>query len=326
MIVIDPGHGGDREVAGSTPFGVRGRYLVEKELVLDVALRIRARAPDTFVLTRDRDHNLSRADRLELARDAEGLISLHAGGALAGPETWIRPHSTADGLARRVHSALGGELLHGNLGMLAHAPSEACLVELCRFGGVEEVALRDDGERDRVATAIARAALDAFDIWHEVPLVEQLTGMSCWAAAAAMIVGWRDRLHIDAVSVARGAGRQSAYRDGLEPRDVATFARAWGLEVARLAELSVREVRALLAHGPLWVGEASPGLHVIVVAGMFGDGSVDNTFVRIADPWPIGRGERYTLSFREFRENLINAAMIAGDTQVLHAPRGARPS
>lgn len=56
--------------------------------------------------------------------------------------------------------------------------------------------------------------------------------------------------------------RWHAYREGLEPREVEPFARAWGLVAARPAELSVAEIRRLLeSYGPLWVGEASPGLH-----------------------------------------------------------------
>jgi len=335
ILVIDPGHGGDQVAGTSTPFGVRGRVLREKDVTLDIATRARTKAPDSIQLTRADDRNLALADRIGVARElgASAFLSLHAGGADGAAETWIHTRATGptELLARRVAGALGGDVLRGTLGVLApelHAPGcTACLVELGRFGGPEEEALRDPQHRDRLAEQLVRGALaDTFDIWHEVPLVEQLTGMSCWAAAAAMIVGWRDRIHINAVDVAHGAGHHEAYRDGLEPRDVATFARAWGLEVARLSELSVGELRRLLAdHGPLWVGEASPGLHVIVVAGMYGDGSTDQSFVRIADPWPVGRGERYTLSFLDFRENLINAAMIAGDhPQVLHAPRGAR--
>ncbi|MCW5808811.1 MAG: hypothetical protein KIT31_41050, partial [Deltaproteobacteria bacterium] len=172
---------------------------------------------------------------------------------------------------------------------------------------------------------LARALRAAtFDVWHEVPLVQQHTGMSCWAAAAAMVVGWRDCSALEAEDVV--GGRWQAYRDGLEPRDVEAFARAWGLVVARPAELDVPSLRALLErHGPLWVGEASPSLHVVVLAGMYGDGTRAGTFVRIADPWPIGRGERYTIPFSQFRENLLSAATLAGGRpQFLHAAPGSR--
>jgi hypothetical protein len=340
-IVIDPGHGGDRVVGSSTPYGVRGERLCEKTVALDIAMRVSDHASMPIRLTRCDDRNLALADRIAIARThaATTFVSIHAGGADAQPEAWLhaRANPASHELAARIADALGSRMvLRGTLGVLdpdLHAPGCAsCLVEVGRFGRgahASEQLLRDPAYREQIARSLAQALVaESFDIWHEVPLVEQLTGMSCWAAAAAMIVGWRDRVHIDAQQVARGAGRLQAYRDGLEPADVATFARIWGLQAAQLRELSVAELRTLLAdHGPLWVGEASPGLHVIVVAGMYGDGSVAGTHVRIADPWPVGRGERYTLSFREFRDNLRNAALIAGGhPQVLHAPRGSRPS
>ncbi|MEO8554929.1 MAG: papain-like cysteine protease family protein, partial [Kofleriaceae bacterium] len=274
ILVIDPGHGGELVAGTSTPYGVRGRVLREKDVTLDIATRARALAPETVQLTRTEDRNLALAERITIARGlgATTFVSLHAGGAERDVETWIHTRAPAptELVARRIAGAFGGDVLRGDLGVLApelHALGcSACLVELGRFGGPDEELLRSAGHRDRLADQLVRGALaDTFDIWHEVPLVQQLTGMSCWAAAAAMIVGWRDRIHINAEDVAHGAGRHEAYRDGLEPRDVATFARAWGLQVARLHELSVAEVRRLLAgHGPLWVGEASPGLHVIV--------------------------------------------------------------
>jgi hypothetical protein len=354
-VVIDPGHGGDRAAGGSTPIGARGRFACEKELALDVARRIRDRAPRAIALTRDDDRNLPLAGRIAIARElgATAFVSLHAGGASAGPEAWIHAHAsvTSRQLGGRIASALAsatGEppsLMQGPLAVLdpdRHAAACAsCLVELGRLGHPgDEARLLDPRHRDRLAEAITRTVVaerapsgrtivrdtrrEQFDVWHEVPLVQQLTGMSCWAAAAAMIVGWRDCIDIDAEDVARGAGRWHAYRQGLEPADVGAFARAWGLEVARLSALSVAEIRRLISeHGPLWVGEASPGLHVVVVAGMFGDGSPTNSFVRIADPWPIGRGERYTISFQEFRESLAAAATLAGGApQILHALKG----
>jgi len=333
-IVIDPGHGGDRVVGSSTPYGVRGELVCEKDIALDVALRVREHAPDVIQLTRADDRNLSLGERAALARrfGATTFLSVHAGGAEVAPEAWIHERAShgSELLAARVGAAVGGRVWRGRFGVLEPerhgANVAACLVEIGAFGRGEPL-LRDPSYREHVASSLARSLVgDHFDIWHEVPLVQQLTGMSCWAAAAAMIVGWRDRIHIDAHEVARGAGKLEAYRDGLEPADVATFARLWGLEVAALRELSVHELRRLLAeYGPLWVGEASPGLHVVVVAGMFGDGSVEGTHVRIADPWPVGRGERYTLAFPELRESLVNAAYIAGGhPQILHAPRGSR--
>ena len=136
-----------------------------------------------------------------------------------------------------------------------------------------------------------------FDIWNEVPLVPQTTGMSCWAAAAAMIIGWRDSVDVDPEEVASGAGRWSAFRDGLHPGDVDALARAWELVAEPDRAWTVDSLAKCLArNGPIWMGEASPGLHSIVIVGMRGDGSPHGTQVRINDPWPVGRGERYTLT------------------------------
>ncbi|HKE18652.1 MAG TPA: papain-like cysteine protease family protein [Kofleriaceae bacterium] len=160
-----------------------------------------------------------------------------------------------------------------------------------------------------------------FDVWHEVPLVPQLTGMSCWAAAAAMIVGWRECIDVRPDEVAAGLGRWDAYRRGLEPGDVDELARVFHLLIEPPRTYSVDQLRGLLERfGPLWVGEATPGLHVVVVAGLHGDGTPDATWVRIADPWPIGVGERYSISFRELASNLAAASDVVGATaQVLHS-------
>jgi papain like cysteine protease AvrRpt2/putative peptidoglycan binding protein len=162
---------------------------------------------------------------------------------------------------------------------------------------------------------------ETFDIWHEVPLVPQLTGMSCWAAAAAMIIGWRDCLDVNPEEVARASGRWSDYRDGMHPLDIDAFAGTWGLHVEPAGSLTVARLRELLdRNGPLWVGEASAGLHVIVVAGIHGDGTPGGTFVRVLDPWPEGRGERYALTAAELLESLRATVEMSGlEPRILHA-------
>jgi hypothetical protein len=241
------------------------------------------------------------------------------------PVVWVHTRASIASrlLGGRIALALGARPRAVRSGLLAELDPDrerraAALVEVtaASFGRVTDTLARTVGSEPR----------GTFDIWHEVPLVQQFTGMSCWAAAAAMVVGWRDCAALEAEDVVAGAGHWEAYRAGLEPREVESFARAWGLAVARPAELGVATLRALLEeHGPLWVGEASPSLHVVVLAGMYGDGTRDGTFVRIADPWPIGRGERYTIPFNEFRTNLLNAATLAGGRpQFLHVAPGFR--
>ena len=168
----------------------------------------------------------------------------------------------------------------------------------------------------------------AFDVWNEVPLVPQTTGMSCWAASAAMLIGWRESIPVDPEEVAGGIGRWQDFKDGLHPTDVDELARTWELVMDARVQWTPDALRDVLERfGPVWLGEASPALHSIVVAGMHGDGSADGTWVRINDPWPVGRGERYTISWRQLMENFHAATELAGvHAQVLHTVgRGREP-
>lgn len=283
-----------------------------------------------------------------------------------GTETFVHTSGSAasaalaDSVQRATQAATGARdrgVKRMNLGVLdpsQHAAdTAACLVEVSFLTNAgEEARLLTSAYQEKVARAIAGGIADylgvscvapfveaqsqvtrglrtrdeTFDIWHEVPLVPQLTGMSCWAAAAAMIIGWRDCLVIDPEEVARASGRWSDYRDGMHPHDIDSFARAWGLSVEAAGTLTVARLRELLErNGPLWVGEASAGLHVIVVAGAFGDGTRDGTFVRVLDPWPAGRGERYTLTAAELLDSLYATVEMSGvQPRVLHAGGLAR--
>ena len=173
----------------------------------------------------------------------------------------------------------------------------------------------------RYGFRISHQAREQIDIWHEVPLVPQTTGMSCWAAAAAMVVGWRDRAFVNQEEIARGIGRWGAYREGLVPDDVETLARVWGLRLEEPRTYAGTDLADLLTRcGPLWIGQADPDLHVICVVGLTGDGTAEGTRVRVNDPWPPGRGERYSLSLGELVGNFRAAGQQVGvHAQVLHA-------
>jgi hypothetical protein len=161
---------------------------------------------------------------------------------------------------------------------------------------------------------------------HFVPLVAQQTGMSCWAAGAAMIVGWRDLHPTTDRAVAERSSRMEAFRLGLLPSDIHAIAEAYGLHAEPPRAYGVRTLwQTLSDFGPLWVGEADPELHVVVIAGIEGDGTPDGTRVFVVDPWPVGQGERYTLTFRELMRNYQAASTLAGfEAQILHA--GGRPA
>jgi hypothetical protein len=58
---------------------------------------------------------------------------------------------------------------------------------------------------------------------------------------------------------------------------------------------------------------------------MCGDGSPEGTWMRVADPWPAGRGERYLVTFADLAAGMHAASALAGaDARILHARKGAR--
>jgi N-acetyl-anhydromuramyl-L-alanine amidase AmpD len=136
--------------------------------------------------------------------------------------------------------------------------------------------------------AMARArALDADDWsvnWDDVQMTPQPTDMGCWATAAAMVTGWRDNQSVDPTLLARYNGMDSSLKGGLAPQDKRNFAKAIGLVAHPNACYTPDGFRQILeANGPIWVTAKVPGVHAIVVTGMYRkDGRY---YVRITDPW-----------------------------------------
>jgi hypothetical protein len=179
-------------------------------------------------------------------------------------------------------------------------------------------------------------ANESFDVnWSDVPLINQMTSMSCWAASAAMVVGWRDHLSIDPSAIAAGTGDWAAYANGLNPSDFGTLASTWGLTTEPAQSYTIDGLRDLVqSRGPLWVAAAVPGFHAIVVTGVYSDGSVDNTYVRINDPWDRDpgspgqpgaymdthdRGSQYVLTLQQFAQEYETPATYPNvSVQILH--------
>jgi N-acetyl-anhydromuramyl-L-alanine amidase AmpD len=190
--------------------------------------------------------------------------------------------------------------------------------------------------RHRLARAAALEGGSFTLNWDEVELIAQPTDFSCWAAAAAMVVGWRDRVSLAPDTLASVCARTTA--TGLDPKQIEQFAGEIGLSYEPPQCYSVDGLRQRLEDcGPLWVAADVPGLHAIVVTGMYSGGAEDgsDTFVRIADPWDrvVGTpgapgayqkthttGSRYILNWADFvREYESAGSLPSVNLQILHA-------
>lgn len=178
-------------------------------------------------------------------------------------------------------------------------------------------------------------ATPAYDLTFDVPLIPQQTGMSCWAAGAAMLVGWRDSLTLDPSTIASATGALAAYKHGLQPNDVSIFP-VWGMVAETPQSYSVERFYDVFnTYGPLWVAAAVPSPHIRVITGMLGDGTPDGTTLMINDPWETGMatfhlpnaGAQYTRTYAQFvgeMESLAQQEMdIPGAIYIAHL-RGPR--
>lgn len=136
-----------------------------------------------------------------------------------------------------------------------------------------------------VRNAIGLSGGESWTInWDDVERIPQPTEKGCWATAAAMILGWRDRQSVSPELLASCNGMDSSLQGGLAPSNKRAFINAVGLVVHPNACYTPEGFRDILeANGPVWVTADVPGIHAIVVTGMYYDGS--QYCVRITDPW-----------------------------------------
>jgi N-acetylmuramoyl-L-alanine amidase len=173
-IVLDPGHGGDRNLGGSSSSGGRGPGgIFEKDVTLALAKRVALHLGPGVLVTRDRDENVSLSQRSALAARsaARVFVSLHTNrGApgMRGCEAYVHARSShaSHALARSLQGALArlGNPTSGvraaELAVLTPdrlAPqTAACLLEVDYLSSPEgERALSEPVHVDKTAQAIA---------------------------------------------------------------------------------------------------------------------------------------------------------------------------
>lgn len=133
----------------------------------------------------------------------------------------------------------------------------------------------------------------AISITYNVNPIAQTKSMSCWAAAAAMLLTWKNGIPYSELSAAQTAGNNFAVAfrtdTGLAGAEVAELAHALHLKAEPPQNWTVAGYANLLtAHGPLWVGTAIFSntityRHVRVLRGLSGDGTFDGTIAQIVN-------------------------------------------
>lgn len=169
VVAIDPGHG------GADPGAIGWGGLVEKDIVLDVALRLR-----TFllaqgiqvVLTREGDVTVDLSQRVPIAMrsGAQVFVSVHANAStksvIRGSETYyLKPDSLP--LATAIQDELSRSLeipdrgvRQANFKVLRDSPVPAALVEVGYLTNPEDASLlRTAAFRSRASEAIGRGIL-----------------------------------------------------------------------------------------------------------------------------------------------------------------------
>lgn len=182
IVVIDPGHGGRREVGGSSANNAKGPTgLLEKTVTLEIGLHTRnwlAQQGIDVHLTRDDDRNLGLAARAAMAKAAraDAFVSIHLNGfngKSQGTETFHHTQAGADSkaLAAAVQAGLiratglkDRGVKSDRLGVLRpehhFSDTAACLAEVS-FMDVpdEEARLRSDAYKAAVSEALGAAIL-----------------------------------------------------------------------------------------------------------------------------------------------------------------------
>ena len=136
---------------------------------------------------------------------------------------------------------------------------------------------------------------------YDVSLTAQRTGMGCWAASIAMILGWKSQASFDPHLIAANSGGLNytpSLTTGLNPNDRYILQRN-GFTVEEPMCYTTGAIDDLLVnHGPLWLaalvqlpGTSGLSPHIRVITGM------KSGRVFINDPWPVNVGARYSASF-----------------------------
>ncbi len=130
----------------------------------------------------------------------------------------------------------------------------------------------------------------SIEISHDIKLIGQPTGMTCWSAAVAMLLGLDNR------SVGSGFAATSTnfltYGGLISSNlNVERFATYYGLKFNSNQSWSIDKIVKVMKEKPLWVAGLVPSGHAVVYGGICGNGTAEGTMIQIYDPWPPNQGK-----------------------------------
>ena len=127
-----------------------------------------------------------------------------------------------------------------------------------------------------------------------VNLVAQPTDVTCWAASIAMLTDTSVQDVVDA------AGMTTT--DGYGWGEIQHAVSVHGLTEIGPACGGPDYFAPLLERSPLWIVEVGAPYHAVVLAGLNGGGSWDDTMATVYNPWPPGSGVVEYKPFAEFAD------------------------
>ena len=135
-------------------------------------------------------------------------------------------------------------------------------------------------------------SVEQMSVNQSLTLVPQPTYVTCWAASIAMLTNKT----VEDVCTDAGMNTTQGYGWG----EIQAAVSVHGLTEIGPACGGPDYFAPMLERSPLWIVEVGAPYHAVVLAGLNGGGSWDDTEATIYNPWPPGSGAIERKPFMEF--------------------------
>ena len=152
------------------------------------------------------------------------------------------------------------------------------------------------------------------DVRYTIAGMSQPNETACWATALAMLVNYNEGGQYTPEGLAQEVGYSIEACNGWDA--IYAIANQHGLTTEGSASRTIEGWAELLqSYGPLWLVVDGVPSHAVVLNGVYGDGSEENTKFIVTDPW---NGE-YERTITELDSDFGGAAGNVGDNfQIMH--------